>query len=92
MSPYDRWARARAATLALGQGHPSEAFQHLPFTWGAGVRLGVDIPLALALAEYYRGQGLPEKAGYFAFAATGRVPEDAGTGYPPPEEVAAEEP
>lgn len=92
LNPYDRWARARAATVLLRDGHPSRALQHLPYTWAAGSRFGVDLPLALALAEYYRAQGLPEKAGYFAFTTSGRVPEDPEAAYPPPEEDAQDAP
>jgi hypothetical protein len=91
-NPYDRWARARAATVLLRDGRPNRALQHLPYTWASGSRYGVDLPLALALAEYYRDQGLPEKAGYFAFTTSGRVPEDPETAYPPPEDTPREAP
>jgi hypothetical protein len=91
-NPYDRWARSRAASLALRDGHPTRALQHLPYTWSAGTRFGIDLSLALALAEYYRELGLPEKAGYYAFTTSGRVPEDAETAYPPPEDEPQDEP
>jgi hypothetical protein len=90
-SPFDRWARARLATLALNRDAANVAWEHLPFTWAAGTHLGVDIPLARSLADYYRRQGLPEKAGYYGFAATGHVPEDVGAGFPTNEETGDDE-
>ncbi len=74
--PFDRYLRARLASLAFNAERPVEAFDHLRYTFSAIPGLGRDPTLARALADYSWRLGLPEKAGTFTWLLTGRVPED----------------
>lgn len=74
--PFDRWGRARMATLLFLEGKEIEAFDQLRYTWAATPGLGGDRELARQLADYYWRLGLPEKAGAYLWMLTGRVPED----------------
>lgn len=79
VEPFDPWGRARMAVFLLRGGKVAEAFDHLRYTYLTVPGLGGDRELAIELSAYYWRNGLPEKAGAYAWLLTGRVPEDPFT-------------
>ncbi len=76
LAPFDRWARARLAALALSSDKANEAFDHLRYTWSSAPGLGSDRELAERLFDYYWRLGLVEKAGSYLWMLSGSPPED----------------